>query len=287
MGDTLLAKVNTAARLQAGTCGSRKSWLHMRPRARVRTPPFWVEIAGSTKNKKVEEQAAIKATGSRTPTYQDVRSHSPTLSPTGRRLPVTTLQCDEESWASEAIGLDSSGGCGRVDSSAEGSPLSAFSSMSESQGSNTSRIDVHDFLEESSGSGGDDEGEEEGEGRVDGIAGDEKEGLVSKGQQMGLLDAEDIAFLMGRRELQDAMLRVEDLHFGEAGGYDWAGENVGHQEGVPIRRRLESYMRPIKSSLRGLPYVERVAGTNSEERCASSRSITPNTTHTPVFHLVT
>lgn len=163
-------------------------------------------------------------------THRDIHADAPTCSPTGRRWPVRSAH-EEDATSPEVVVR--SGGLGRLESSGNGSSLSGYSSLSEnSRGTNESRIEVHDFLEEStSGSGGDDEGsggnlgdgpsEGRGEGKAGGdgesggVLGGGNECDLPKGSQMGTLDAEDIAFLEECRELRETMLGVQDLHFGE------------------------------------------------------------------------
>lgn len=165
-------------------------------------------------------------------THRDIHADSSTCSLTGRRWPVRPAH--EEDAASPEV-VVRSGGLGRPESSGNGSSLSGCSSLSDnSRGTNESRIEVHDFLEEStSGSGGDDEGsggnlgggpsegrgggkaEGDGDGDGGGVLGGGNECDLPKGSQMGTLDAEDIAFLEECRELRETMLGVQDLHFGE------------------------------------------------------------------------
>lgn len=137
------------------------------------------------------------------------------------------MQADDGLAADTA--LDTGGCTGKLDSSGS-SCMSGISSMIDSQGSCLSRIEIHDFLDESSGSAADGEstggsgdnggsgtgGRGElgvGEGHYGSTAGVREDGN-SKGVWNGTLNTEDISFLAESRELREAMLAVGDLHLG-------------------------------------------------------------------------
>ena len=113
--------------------------------------------------------------------------------------------------------------------------LSSNVSFSDSEEGSSSEIDVCDFLEASSssvagggpnsGSGDGSYGQHGGDGVVGDMARrylnsegddcDRSDGGIPQGLQYMGIDEQDIAFLAESRELREAMLGVEDLHFGE------------------------------------------------------------------------
>lgn len=122
--------------------------------------------------------------------------------------------------------------------STNSSIFSGFSSIPGSQESNCSRMEVHDFLEESDDLDDDnadrrDVGEIVSESDVCSVKRGEliksktnadgsgaKYDFTPRGVESGFLDEEKIAFLEHSRKLREAMLRVEDLHFGEPASTD-------------------------------------------------------------------
>lgn len=110
--------------------------------------------------------------------------------------------------------------------------LSSNVSFSDSEEGSSSEIEVCDFLEASgssvagggpkSGSGDGGYGQHGGGGAVGDMArcyfnseGDDCDRSDGQGLQNMGIDEQDIAFLVENRELREAMLGVEDLHFGE------------------------------------------------------------------------
>lgn len=102
-----------------------------------------------------------------------------------------------------------------LDISTHDSSFSGFSS--EIDGSKSS-IEVHNFLEESVGSTGEEGGSRDGaeSSRADGpcCRGGASDGRNNDGGGNDL-DAQDIRFLSDGKKLRDVLLAVEDLHFSE------------------------------------------------------------------------
>lgn len=211
-----LMTADSALRIRAELrTASRQSLVDQRSRARPHALPSWREDDTLVESGVQVDSLADEVAEDERWKQQDVRSHSPSAeSPTGRRPPFS-LSVDEylSLTTGEALGVENSGKFG---SPAYSGSLSGFSSISGSQETNDSRIEVHNFLEECDESGSEEDGIAEGrEGDAGGIDGsDSKEGGIQKSMQMALLDVEDIAALMDNRELREALLEVEDLHFG-------------------------------------------------------------------------
>lgn len=133
-----------------------------------------------------------------------------TYSSRGRRSPVNASTIEEVARGARADGINKA--VVRRESFLNGHTPSVFSSMTESESTAGSRCQVHDFLQESSGGSG----SGKGSGSHGSGSGSDGGGLSQKARmQMDMLDAEDINFLRETRELREAMLGVEDLHFGE------------------------------------------------------------------------
>lgn len=176
--------------------------------------------------------AAHEAEESRSLTLEDTKpgAFGAGQSGAGSHAAGGSLSTEHTSAANMAVGLPA------YDKGEIFDMLSSNVSFSDSEEGSSSEVEVCDFLEESgslaasgglmSGSGGDGCGQYGGGGAVGEMAkrflNSESDDCDSSGGEnpgglhnMGM-DQRDIAFLAESRELREAMLGVEDLHFGEA-----------------------------------------------------------------------